>query len=333
MGEHGPAGRAGAEADGAPLVSVVIPAYNAAATLPLQLEALSSQVDAPPFEVIIADNRSTDGLRAVVEQYQDGGFDLRMVSAGEHQGSSYARNVGIAAARTDAVMFCDADDVVSRHWVERGWRVLQDHPIWTGAAIGYPEREFAKGLENIRRLMDNDGSEGAGGPRPSNRTFPVLMGGNFGARRRVLLAIGGFDQSFPHAGDDNDLAFRAGRAGYPVAHAGRVRIAYRAWRSPQAQRRAAFRSAVARAQLADRYDVWSESPASEWALESLRCVGAGVKMLTRPSRADWPGLLSRGATAAGATMGAVQFRLLRRRTPPLIGQGLPVGLVGSRPRV
>ena len=49
-----PAGHAAA-----PAVSVIIPAYNAARTLPLQLEALAAQVDPPAFEVIVVDNGGT----------------------------------------------------------------------------------------------------------------------------------------------------------------------------------------------------------------------------------------------------------------------------------
>ena len=50
-----------AEHPAEPLVSVLIPAKDAAQWIPEQLAALDDQVDAPPFEVVIADNGSTDG--------------------------------------------------------------------------------------------------------------------------------------------------------------------------------------------------------------------------------------------------------------------------------
>ena len=48
-------------------MSVVIPAWNAAATLEVQLEALARQVVEAPWEVVVVDNASVDGTRAVVE--------------------------------------------------------------------------------------------------------------------------------------------------------------------------------------------------------------------------------------------------------------------------
>ena len=63
----------------APSVSVVIPVYNGARTLPLQLEALRTQVGAPPFEVIVVDNRSTDDLQGAMRPFMESGPSLRVV--------------------------------------------------------------------------------------------------------------------------------------------------------------------------------------------------------------------------------------------------------------
>ena len=52
-----------------PRVSVVVPAFNAATTLPAQLEALALQQTSVPFEVIVVDNASTDDTAAVAASY------------------------------------------------------------------------------------------------------------------------------------------------------------------------------------------------------------------------------------------------------------------------
>lgn len=161
----------------APSVSVVIPVYNGAPTLPLQLEALHTQVGAPAFEVVVVDNRSTDDLDGAVRPFMESGPPLRVVRADGHQGSSYARNRGIAAARAPYVMFCDADDVVSRHWVATGAAAFATAPIWTGSVTHLPAAVFEQGLEAVRDLL-GDGPRPQDGPgREVPGPFPVLMGG------------------------------------------------------------------------------------------------------------------------------------------------------------
>ena len=48
---------------------MVVPAFNAAAMIGRQLDALAHQVGAPPFEVVVADNRSTDGTAATARRW------------------------------------------------------------------------------------------------------------------------------------------------------------------------------------------------------------------------------------------------------------------------
>ena len=79
--------------------SVIIPCRDSTGTLGLQLEALARQVDAPAFEVVIADNGSSDGLEAFLDAWRPR-LTLRRVDAGAVPGAAYARNVGIAAAAT-----------------------------------------------------------------------------------------------------------------------------------------------------------------------------------------------------------------------------------------
>ena len=95
-------------------VSVVIPCHNAAATVDRQISAVLTQLR-PHDELVLVDNRSTDDLDGAVRPFMESGPPLRVVRADGHQGSSYARNRGIAAARAPYVMFCDADDVVWHH--------------------------------------------------------------------------------------------------------------------------------------------------------------------------------------------------------------------------
>src|SRR3712207_5405247 len=102
-----------------PSVSVVIVMRNAAATIGEQLEALSRQDYAGPWEVVVADNGSTDDSVAVVRQWEGRLPGLQIVDASLRRGVSYARNAGVVASSGEVIAFCDADDVAEPDWLRR----------------------------------------------------------------------------------------------------------------------------------------------------------------------------------------------------------------------
>src|SRR5947208_2209765 len=97
-------------------LSVVIPARNAATTIGLQLAALAKQDYAGAIEVVVVDNDSDDGTVEVASSFRDRLAGLRVVPARSRRSVAHARNVGFASVANDAVLVCDADDVVDEHW-------------------------------------------------------------------------------------------------------------------------------------------------------------------------------------------------------------------------
>lgn len=91
-----------------PLVSVVVPARDAAATLPTALAGLAAQ-DWPALEIIVVDDRSSDATAAVARARARADRRIRLI-AGPGQGAYAARNAGMAAARGDFLTVHDADD-------------------------------------------------------------------------------------------------------------------------------------------------------------------------------------------------------------------------------
>ena len=73
-----------------PKVSVIIPAYNAAATLPRMLDAIKAQTF-ENFEVVVINDGSKDDTQSVLEQYQSEDSRIRVFRQ-ENQGVSAARN-------------------------------------------------------------------------------------------------------------------------------------------------------------------------------------------------------------------------------------------------
>ncbi|WP_189861584.1 bifunctional glycosyltransferase/CDP-glycerol:glycerophosphate glycerophosphotransferase [Streptomyces poonensis] len=96
--------------DTAPVITVVVPAYNAAGIVGRALDSLAVQTFRD-IEVLVVDDASEDGTRAVAERYAERLPGLRVISRDTNSGGVGApRNDGIRAARGEFVMFLDADD-------------------------------------------------------------------------------------------------------------------------------------------------------------------------------------------------------------------------------
>ena len=94
-------------------LSVVIPFYNAAATLSRCLDAIAAQhLARERFEVIAIDNNSTDGSADIVRRYPD-----VVLLREESQGAYAARNRGVAASHGTVIVFTDPDCVPDRDWL------------------------------------------------------------------------------------------------------------------------------------------------------------------------------------------------------------------------
>ena len=104
-----------------PLVSVVIPCYNAGRWLPDTLESALAQTW-PRTEIVVVDDGSTDCSRDVVKKYP-----VRLVEQ-SRRGPSAARNAGFAVAGGEVVQFLDADDVLHPEKIARQMERLIEFP-------------------------------------------------------------------------------------------------------------------------------------------------------------------------------------------------------------
>ena len=116
-------------------LSVVIACYNAARTIGGQLESLARQEWSEPWEVIVADNGSTDGSAAIAEQYRSRLPSLRVVDASARRGQAYARNVGAKAARGVALAFVTPTMRSRGGGLPRWARRLSATSLWPAAWI------------------------------------------------------------------------------------------------------------------------------------------------------------------------------------------------------
>lgn len=107
-----------------PLVSILIPCYNAAPWLAETLESALAQTW-PNLEVILVDDGSTDASLAIASQFDHP--NLRII-AQRNQGAAVARNRALDAAQGDVLQFLDADDILAPDKIERQMALLQAHP-------------------------------------------------------------------------------------------------------------------------------------------------------------------------------------------------------------
>lgn len=200
----------------APAVSVILAVLDGGVHLGEQLEALSSQVDAPRFEVIVADNGSTDDSSAVVSTFRER-LDIRMIDASEQRGQTFARNRGVEAAGSELLLILDQDDVVDERYVASMADALTRH-------------EFVAARMDVGRLNAPwVAAARAPAQLDSTPTTPVhwAYGCTIGVRRRTFESIGGFDTDLYVSAEDIDFAARAANLGIELVDVPDALLHYR----------------------------------------------------------------------------------------------------------
>lgn len=194
-------------------VSVIIPAYNAEATIGEQLDALLDQNAPVAWELLVCDNGSDDRTRDIVEDYLPRFASARLIDASQRRGAAAARNVGAREAAGRLLLFCDADDVVDRSWISDHLQALQHARLVVGD-VDY-ERLRLPGHALLSWLS----------PGPLVFRLPALPwldgagSGNLSVEREVFLGAGGFEERLATA-EDADLAWRLQLSGVGLGRGG-----------------------------------------------------------------------------------------------------------------
>ena len=99
-------------------VSIIIPAYNAAATVGCLVNKILSEPHVA-IELIVVDDGSTDGTGNIIRQIHD---DRLFLIEQDNQGVYAARNAALAIHRGEWVFFLDADDEIADGFIEKRWQ-------------------------------------------------------------------------------------------------------------------------------------------------------------------------------------------------------------------
>jgi glycosyltransferase involved in cell wall biosynthesis len=182
------------------MISVVIPCRDGAGVLAKQLNAVLGQETSTGFEIVVADNGSTDGTADLVRSYSDP--RVRVVDAARAPGANVARNVGIAASKGEFILLTDADDLVHDGWIEAYHRAFMGGAQAVGGGL---DRILGDGtlLARERRLY------------PALARKDVFANGtNCGFTRELFFRVHGFDESFKGGADEVDFFWRVAEAGF-----------------------------------------------------------------------------------------------------------------------
>ena len=189
--------------DTVPLVSVVVPTYNAAATLAPCIEALMAQ-SWPHTEIILVDDGSTDVGTAIAERYP-----VRLIRQ-NHEGASAARDRGYRAATGAFVAYTDSDTEPDPEWLATLMKNFADEHVGavTGRTIFRTDDRVASHVRHVdfaRRY------------RRRRRETTLANGPNCVYRKQVLDEVGGFDPAWYHA-EDTQVSYRTRERGYRILY-------------------------------------------------------------------------------------------------------------------
>lgn len=188
-----------------PVISVIIPTYNAAKFIRDAIQCVLDQ-DYPSVEIIVIDDGSTDNTEEIIQSID---ADIRYYKQ-DNNGAASARNRGIKDASSHLIAFLDVDDL----WPENNLRVLVDE------LMDDPELQVVHGHAQLMMMDDETGKfEYVGNPEES---FPYYIGAGL-YRRSVFQDVGLFDEELAFA-EDTDWFERAKHLGMPVKRIDQVTL-------------------------------------------------------------------------------------------------------------
>ncbi len=195
-----------------PIATVIVPTHNHAESVIACLDGLAGQnIAGDDIEILVVDASSSDATVAAVAVWlaRHAGLTARFLQ--EKSGSlALARNAGAQAARTDLLLFLDADCVPAPDWVATMCSSFADPAVigvrgaictaQRGLTPAFVQAEYDDRYDRMRGFATIDFID------------------NYAAayRRAVFLANGGFDPFFV-ACEDQELSFRLAEKGYQMA--------------------------------------------------------------------------------------------------------------------
>ncbi|MDT8304698.1 MAG: sugar transferase [Anaerolineae bacterium] len=223
------------------LLSVVVPAHNAASTIGACIRALEQQtLERSCYEVIVVDDGSTDDTARIAEA---GGAQVLQQ---QHKKAAAARNTGARHARGEIICFTDADCEPVPDWLATLSGALRD-PTVAGAKGTYATRQRSL----VARFVQLEYEDKYDLLR-MQETIDFIDTYSAAYRRDVLLANDGFDENFRYV-EDQELSFRLAARGYKMVFQPAAVVYHRHSATPVAYLHKKFMIGYWKAQVVRRF--------------------------------------------------------------------------------
>ncbi|CAN5704087.1 hypothetical protein BH10CHL1_BH10CHL1_21620 [soil metagenome] len=211
----------------APFLSVIIPNYNGQRFLAPLLDALQRQTF-PDFEIILADDASTDDSVAFVETHY---AQVRLLINRRNLGFVKTCNAAVAAARAPVVVLLNNDTEPEPTWLAELVQAICANPqaaIVASKMLLFEQRDQlhtagdllgADGIPRNRGVWENDRGQ-------YDQAGEIFSGSGGGSayRKDVWQMLGGFDEDFWMYLEDVDYGFRAQLSGWQTVFAPQARV-------------------------------------------------------------------------------------------------------------
>ena len=131
------------------LVSIITPAYNAAAYIAETIESVLAQTYTK-WEMLIVNDCSKDNTAEIVQSYAEKDKRIKLINIKQNSGAAIARNAAIQNAKGRYIAFLDSDDLWKKEKLQKQIEFMQQN----GCAFTYSSYEHFKGTkENIQKQM------------------------------------------------------------------------------------------------------------------------------------------------------------------------------------
>lgn len=201
-----------------PKVSVIIPVYNAEKTLRQCLASVVRQTY-DEYEIIIVDNRSTDGTKAIIEAYTKEGSGIHYVFEKE-RGVGAARSTGEKIATGEIILMTDADCIVPEDWIQE---MIQPFANVEVNAVQGSEEPWGDDFWS-RNIAEEVQRKYCGVSELQGEAILCMLDTkNFGIRRAILESFGNTPRIYQN-GNDTMLSLYLSKAKGAVVYLKNVKV-------------------------------------------------------------------------------------------------------------